>query len=109
MYHIRLFIFGQRGDVGARVGSINLEEVVTLEVETPEDAPTLPQKVKAVTTRMGQAHHRDIVGLLVGHKHLSLHPVVVECLHEPVGSHSGSSGLFTGVDNEYTHSLILYY
>ena len=60
-------------------------------------------------SRMGQLHHRDVVGLFVGHKHLSLHPVIVESLHEPVGGHGGTSGLFTGVDNEYTHSMIPFY
>ena len=83
--------------------------MVTLEVETPEDAPPLPKEVEAVASRMRQLHHRDIAGLFVGHKHLSLHTVVVECFHQPVGGHGGSPGLFAGVDNEYAHSFILYY
>ena len=109
MDHVRLLILWQRSDVRACAGRVDLEEMVTLEVKMPEDTPPLPQEMQAVTTRMWQAYHRDVVGLFVGHEHFSFHAVVVESFHESVGGHSGSSGLFAGVDNEYAHSLFLYY
>jgi len=53
-----------------------------------ENTKTLPRKTKAVKPRMRQPHHMDVVGLLVGNYHLCLDSIIVQRLHQPVGSYS---------------------
>ena len=73
-------------DIETRIGNIQLEKMLAREAQMPEDAPALPQEMPSRPHRRAQTHYRQAVGLFVANEHLSLHAIVVQRLHQAVGS-----------------------
>ena len=58
---------------------------------------------------VGQHRHGDVVGFLVAHQHLGLNAAVVERVHESVGGEGGTACPLAGVDNQYSHWLVIFH
>jgi len=60
--------------------------VFALEMKAPEDAPTFPKKTQMVAQGMGEGYDGDVVCELVAHQHFGLDTVIIERVHQSVGS-----------------------
>ena len=90
---------GQRRYVGSRVGDIDSKEIVLGEMKMTEDGEPFPEEPPPLEPLVRQPHHRQLVGGFVYHQHLSLHAVVLQSLHQSVGSNSCSTCALACVDN----------
>ena len=56
--------------------------------------------------RLRQSDYRQCIALLVAHQHLGLHAIIVEGLHQTVGSHSRPTRPLAGIDNQNPHQFL---
>ena len=91
-------------DVGTRIGDIDLEEMLTLEMEPTKDHPSLPEEAPAVHGRLGQTGHGEGIGVLVAHQHLGLHTMIVEGHHQTTGSHGCPTRPLARINYQYSHT-----
>ena len=103
MDDIGLAVFGEMRNVAARIGKVDLEEMVAVEMKMPKHAPTLPKETTLLAQTVLQPHHSDLRRQLVAYKHLCLHAVVVERSHKPVGSHRSPARILACVHYQYSH------
>ena len=104
MDDVGLLEFLQLCDVGTTVGNVHLKQVFAVQVQPePHDEP-FPQESQLHSLLSGHRCYRQAVCLLVAHQHLGLHTVVVQCLHEPTGSHRSATRPFTCINYEYSHA-----
>jgi hypothetical protein len=83
---IRSLELGKFRDVSSRVGDIHLEEVLTAEVVGNEDAQTFPDELERLHPIASNRNHREVVGLLIAHKHLDLDTILFQGFHKTIGS-----------------------
>ena len=86
-------------DVRPRIGDVDLNQSLTLEVKMQEDDKPLPQEAPLLAPLAPQSDDGQAVGLLVAHQHLRLHTVVVQCVHQAVGSHGSPTRPFACIDD----------
>ena len=91
-------------DVGTGIGNIDLEQVLTLEMEPTKDHPSLPEEAPVVHGRLGQTGHREGIGVLVAHQHLGLHTIIDEGHHQTAGSHCSPTRSLARIDYQYSHT-----
>ena len=92
------------GDICTCIGYIDIKQMLSAEVETPEHTPAFPKERPPEAPLLRQGRHADLVGLLVTYQHHGLRTIVLQCLHQTVGSQCGSSGLLTRIHNQYSHN-----
>ena len=82
MHDIGLLEIGHGCDVGACVGDVDLEKVLSAQPVGQEDDSPFPKEVEGETPALlFHSHHRNLVGLSVAHNHLGADSVLLQCLH----------------------------
>lgn len=84
-------------NVETRVGDVNLKEPLTMEMQMAVDAPAFPKEMQLLAQPTLESHYGDAVCLLMHNQHLGLHTVVVECIHQTVGGHGGTTHTLTRI------------
>ena len=100
--------FRQTCYVVARIGDVDVEEMLFGEAHVPEDAPTLPQEMPLSEDGTGHLGHGDRLCLLIAHQHLGLNSIVVKGIHQTVGCYCGATGLLACIYYEYSHRLLVF-
>lgn len=68
-----------------------------MEMQMAVDAPAFPKKMQLLAQPALESHYGDAVCLLMHNQHLGLHTVVVECIHQTVGGHGGTTHTLTRI------------
>ena len=108
MNHVGLLELRQRRNVVARIGYVDIEKPLSLEMQMTEYAPPFPQETPTRQHLSRQADHRNIVRFPVSHQHLGLHAIIIERVFQSVGRHSSTARPFACVHNQYSHLHVLY-
>ena len=103
MHHIGFLELWRVGDVEARIGHVDVEEVLPREHEVAEYAPAFPQEMPVCGKVSLHADNRNAVGMLLGDEHLRFHSIIVQGFHEAVGCHGCASRTFACVYYQHSH------
>ena len=95
-------------NIGSAVGNIQFKEMLALQPQVQPYHQPLPQEVPPEAPSLRQRTYRQLLRILVAHQHFRLDTVVVQGLHQAVGSYSGSPRPFTRIDNQYSHTMFYY-
>ena len=80
-------------NVDTGIGNVYLKKMLTTEVQVEENTQPFPKERPLSQPRMTNRRNGYLICFLVTNKHASLHAVIVQRIHQPVGSNSCAAGL----------------
>ena len=104
MDDVGLLELTQLRDIGTTVGYIHLKQVVALEMQMEENDQTFPQEMPPLAQRALKSNDADIVSRLVAYQHLGFHAMIIQSIHQTVGSNRCPTRLFTCIYYQYFHT-----